>query len=213
MIFALIGLRLTTSVASSQAPGSPQRDRTVTRKPWSVEPVKVVTAKNKKKQNIEIGKPFDDDDDWLDGFAVTVANHYGKTITAMSVDMVFRREPGDTRPPAAWTLNFGPDPFSPEYLQRDPNRVIRAGETAEIQISPENYKTMTTFLRQLEFPLSVRQVELVIAAVGFEDGTAFYRGTYYVQDPNNPNDPTKKVPGRYKQGTRVRPSVCAILNA
>ena len=38
----------------AQNPAS--RERTVVRKPWSVEPVKVVAAKNKRKEKIEIGK-------------------------------------------------------------------------------------------------------------------------------------------------------------
>jgi len=199
---AVAGLRVATGALPPAVLDSPQRDRTVVRKPWSVEPVKVVAAKNKKKEKIEIGKSFDDDVDWLDGFTVTVVNNHNKTITAMSIDMVFRRDPGDSRRPAAWTLPFGPDPFSPEYHQRDPNKVIKAGETADIQISPENYRLLIGFLKQLEFPLNIGQVELVIAAVGFEDGTAFYRGTFYVQDPNNPNDPTKKIP--VNQRTRPR---------
>jgi hypothetical protein len=192
VVVAVVGLRLTTEPTRAQNPAS--RDRMVARKPWSVEPVKVVAAKNKKKEKIEIGKPFDDDDDWLDGFTVSVLNNYNKTITAMTVDMVFRREPGDSRNPAAWTLNYGPDPFSLEYLQRDPNKVIKPGETCDIQISPENYKLLVGFLKQLGFPPNMKQVELRIAAVGFEDGSALYKGTFYEQDPQSPNNPAKKIP-------------------
>ena len=170
-----------------------EQGRTVIRKPWRVEPVKVVAVKNKKKANIEIGKGFDDDDDWLDGFTVTVANNYDKTVTAMSIDMVFRRDPGDTRPPLAWSLNFGPHPFSPEYLQRDPNKVIKVGETADLQLSPKEYNLLTVFLKQNGFPGGIRRVELEISDVGFEDGSVLHRGTFFVQDPNNPNDPTKKI--------------------
>ena len=193
---ALLGLRMATGVESSQVL-SPQRDRTVVRKPWRVEPVKVVAVKNKKKANIEIGKAFDDDDDWLDGFTVTVANNYDKTVTAMVIEMVFRREPGDTRLPVAWPLNFGPHPLSPEYLQRDPSKVIKVGETAELQLSPENYKALTGFLKHTGFPASIKRVELVIKEVGFEDGSVLDSGTFFLQDPNHPNDPTKKIPLAY----------------
>lgn len=191
---ALVALRMATDQESSQVSASPQRDRTVARKPWSVEPVKVVTAKNKKKETIEMSKSFDDDDDWLDGFTVTVLNNYSKTVTAMSIDMVFRREPGDTRPPLLWSLNFGPHPLRPEYLQRDPNKVIRVGETADLQVDPENYKWLIVFLKQNGFPVSIRRVELVIRVVGFDDGSVLDSGTFFIQDPNNPNDPTKKIP-------------------
>src|SRR5204863_277821 len=112
VIVAVVGLRLTTE--RSQAQNPPRRDRTVVKRPWSVEPVKVVAAKSKKKEKIEIGKAFDDDDDWLDGFAVIVFNGSDKTVTAMSVEMVFRREAGDNRRPAAQDLYLGPSPTKPE---------------------------------------------------------------------------------------------------
>src|SRR6266446_2123724 len=189
VLLAMGELNSTSIGAKTQEQG-----RTVIRKPWRVEPVKVVAVKNKKKANIEIGKGFDDDDDWLDGFTVTVANNYDKTVTAMVIDMVFRRDPGDSRHPAAWSLYFGPHPFSPEYLQRDPNKVIKVGETADLQLSTREYNLLTGFLKQNGFPVSVRRVELVISDVGFEDGSALHRGTLFVQDPSNPNDPTKKIP-------------------
>jgi hypothetical protein len=95
-----VSLTLTASLPNSSAK-SQQQSRTVVRKPWPVEPVKVVAAKTKNKANIEIGRSFDEDDDWLDGFTVTVVNNSDKTVTALTIEMTFRREPGDTRPPVA----------------------------------------------------------------------------------------------------------------
>src|SRR5438552_14909046 len=85
VIVAVVGLRIATA-ETSRVQDSPRRDRTVVRKPWSVEPVKVLSARNKKGK-IELGKPFDDDDDWLDGFAVTVFNGSDRTVTAMNLEM------------------------------------------------------------------------------------------------------------------------------
>jgi hypothetical protein len=201
LILAAVGLRVATGVEPVVS-ALPQRERTVDRKPWSVEPVKVVAAKNKKKEKIEIGKTFDDNDDWLDGFTVTVVNNYNKTVTAMVIEIVFRRDPGDTRLPLAWPLNFGPHPFGPEYPQRDPNKVIKVGETADLHLTAENYRYLKRLLQQTGFPVSIRRVELVITDVGFEDGSVLHSGTFFVQDPNNPNDPTKKIPVR--QPTRLR---------
>jgi len=185
---------MATGVESSQAPFSPQRDRTVVRKPWSIEPVKIVAAKTKTREHIEIGKAFDDDDDWLDGFTVTVVNNYNKIVTAMVMEMVFRRDPGDTRLPLAWPLNFGPDLFSSEYLHRDPSKVIRVGETTDVHLTPENYNLLKRALQQTGFPISIRRVEVVIKQVGFEDGSALNSGTLFVQDPNNPNDSNQEDP-------------------
>ena len=189
---ALVGLRMAARVESSQGM-TPQRDRTVVRKPWRVEPVKVVAVKNKKKPNIEIGKPFDDDDDWLDGFTVTVENNSDQTVTAVIVEVIFRREAGDTRPPVAELLNFGPPPMAPEYLLRDPHKTIKVGETADLQLVPHNYKILTDRLLRKGYSNGGARVELVISEVGFEDGSVLDSGTLWLQDPNNPRDPTKKI--------------------
>lgn len=190
---ALVALRIATSQESSQVSASPQRDRTVARKPWSVEPVKVVGAKNKKKEKIEMGKSFDDDDDWLDGFTVTVVNNSDKIVTALTIEMVFPREPGDTRSKFVQPLHFGPSPSGPDYVYRNPNKVIKVGKTGDLRIEPENYRIMRGLLQQRGYPTSINRVELVIREVGFEDGSMLHTGTFYVQDPNNPNDPTKKI--------------------
>src|SRR6267142_2307708 len=121
---------------------SPQQERTVAKKPWPVEPVRVVAVKTKKKENIETGRAFDADDDWLEGFTVIVVNNSEKIVTAIEIEMVFRREPGDTRPPLAHSLHFGPSPSGPEYVYRDPKKVIKVGKTTELALSPENYKTL-----------------------------------------------------------------------
>jgi hypothetical protein len=190
----MIGVSLIFAVwsANSGAQSLPL-DRIVVRKPWPVEPVKVVAVKTKNKGNIEIGRAFDESDDWLDGFTVTVANNYDKAVTAVTVSMIFRRDPGDTRPPAAQELHFGPSPLSPEYVDRDPNKVIKVGKTADLRLSPQNYKSLKDLLEQTGYPNSIKRVELVIREVGFEDGSMLYSGTFYLQDPANPNDPTKKI--------------------
>jgi hypothetical protein len=179
----------TNSHAKTQEEG-----RTVSRKPWRVEPVNVVAARNKKKEKIDIDKAFDDDDDWLDGLTVTVVNNSGKIVTAVTIEMIFRREAGDTRPPVAQAIHFGLSPFGPEYLNRDPNKVLKVGETADLRLSPWNYSAMKERLERKGYPKNIKKVELQIREVGFEDGSAFLGGSFYLQDPSSPADPTKKIP-------------------
>ena len=206
-VFIVVGIALTKTpttsgrVRAQEAPQSQQRDRIVVRKPWRVEPVKVVAVRTKNKANIETGRAFDADDDWLDGFTVTVANNYDKTVTAMEIEMVFRREPGDTRPPLNKSLHFGPSPSSREYKDRDPNKVIKVGKTAELSLSPQYYKSLKRDLEQTGYSSGIKRVELVITEVGFEDGSMLQTGTFYLQDPANPNDPTKKIKVPEPSGT------------
>lgn len=174
---------------------SQDQERIVKKKRWHVEPVRVVSAKTKKKGIVNLGRPFTDDDDWLDGFTITVLNGSDKVVTAVAVEMIFRREPGDTRPPLATELNFGPSPIRPEYSRRDPKKVIKPGETAELAVRPQNYESLKTWLRKLGYPESINRVELSILEVGFEDGSVLLSGTLFLQDPANPDDPTKKIAG------------------
>jgi hypothetical protein len=145
-----------------------------------------------------------------EGFTVTVSNNFDKTVTAMEIEMVFRREPGDTRPPLAHSLHFGPSPTGPEYLYRDRNKVIKVGKTAELSLSPENYRSLKRDFEQTGYTNGIKRVELVIREIGFEDGSALQTGTFYLQDPAYPDDPTRKIkapqpPGAQNQKTRSPP--------
>src|SRR6266567_3050627 len=170
-----------------------EQGRLVARKPWRVEPVKVVSAKTKKRGKIEIGKAFDAEDDWLDGFAITVQNGSDKIVTALTIEMIFPRDVGDTRKKFLQELHFGPSPFEAQYTNRDPNKVIKPGETVDLEVEPQTYNSIEGALQKLGYPNSIKRIELTIREVGFEDGSALLSGTLYAQDPNNPSDPTKKI--------------------
>ena len=106
--------------------------------------------------------------------------------------MIFRREKGDTRPPLAKELHFGPSPSGPEYSRRDPAKFIQVSKTAKLSLSAENYKSLKHDLAQQGYPNSIKRVELEITEVGFEDGSVIRSGKLFLPDPKNPGDPTKK---------------------
>lgn len=187
-----ISLYLTGSLAASAALNT-EKDRILVRKPWPVEPVKIVGVKTKNKGAVELGKSFADEDDWLDGLTLQISNGHDQTVTALSISLVFRREPGDTRPPFGYSLRLGPSPWTAAYLQRDPNKVIKAGETFELQLTPQNYQSISRGFAQTGYTSSVTRVEMEVKEVGFADGSMLYSGMMYLQDPAHPNDPTKKL--------------------
>jgi hypothetical protein len=192
MLWVAVSIVLTETLPASGA-FVYQKSRIVARRPWPNEPVKVVGLKTKNKSEVEIGKSFEEEDDWLDGLALTISNGHDKTVTALNISLVFRREPGDTRPPFGHSLRYGPSPLSADYVYRDPNKVIKPGETLELRITPEDYQSIQHALAQTGYTSSVIRVEVEVKEVGFEDGSMLYSGTLYVQDPDYPNDPTKKV--------------------
>ena len=197
ILITLVGVSLMFTAWSAYSRAtSQQKQRIVVRKPWPVEPVRVIAFKTKNKENkenLETRRAIEEDDDWLDGFTVTVVNNYHKTITAVSIEIVFPRERGDTRPPFTWELNLGPWANSPEYIYRDPNKTIEVGKTADLYLSAKDYKTLRLYLEKTGYLNSITRVELEVRIVGFEDGSMLLSGTFYVQDPANPKDPTKKT--------------------
>jgi hypothetical protein len=193
ILTTVIGASLILGVWANSPGTSPRRERIVVRKAWPAEAVKVVAVKTKKKADIELGGAFEDDDDWLEGFTVTVANNSNKMVTVMEVEMIFPREPGDTRSPLAHSLHFGPSPSSPEYVHRDPKKVLKVGKSVDLYLDPQSYKRVKSDLQRTGYPEDIKRVELVIREVGFEDGSMILAGTLYLQDPASPNDPEKKI--------------------
>lgn len=176
--------------------GSQGQGRIVAKKPWRVEPVRVISAKTKKKGDIELGNSFVEDDDWLDGFTITVLNGSDKIVTSLTISIIFPRQPGDGRNKFAQDLSFGPSPGSHDYLRRDPKKIIKPGETVELEVRPQVYQSIKAALQTLGYPESVTRVELTVLEVGFEDGSVLVSGFLFIQDPDNPGDPTKKIPAR-----------------
>ncbi|HKO44114.1 MAG TPA: hypothetical protein VJU84_12635 [Pyrinomonadaceae bacterium] len=176
-----------------------QHQRILVKKPWRQEPVKIIAVKTKRIANVEMGREFNASEDWLDGFSATVLNSHSKTVTVMTIEMVFRREPGDPRRPFAFPLHFGPRARSAQYVHRDRMKVIKPGETAILELTAEHYESLLGFLQVTDF-MDVKRVELVVTEVGFEDGSMLYSGTWFLQDPAYPNDPTKKIRVRERPG-------------
>lgn len=169
------------------------RDRVVTKKPWRVEPVKVIAGKTKKHHEVEIGKPFKEDDDWLDGFTITLKNDSDKVVTGLIVGIIFPRPPGDNRNKYEAHLGFGPTPSDPAYVQKKPKRIVRPGETIVIEVKPNKYNRIRETLEKLGYSRSIETAEVVVEEVGFEDGSVLISGTLWIQDPDHPNDRTKKI--------------------
>lgn len=194
LTLAVLGFKLSGAEATRGA--SQEQERSVKKKPWRSEPVRVISAKTKKKGIVDLGRPFTEDDDWLDGFIVTVFNGSEKVVTAVTISMIFPRPPGDTRNKFAQDLYFGFSPIRPEYARRDPKKVIKPGKTVDLEVRPQIYNSVKAALQRLGYPLSIDSIELTMLEVGFEDGSVLLSGTLFIQDPNHPGDPTKKIPAQ-----------------
>lgn len=185
-----VGLLVSPSLATSSA-GKPtqQNEHKVDKRGYKNEPIEIVGLKNKKGK-FKLNQKFMEDDDWLDGFAVTVVNRTSKTITSVVITIIFPRPENhktSNDPPYVYALHFSANPFFPEYELRDKSKVIKPGEAIDIAVSDEDYRQNNIFLNQVEYPTSIKRIELVLDTVGYEDGTIWSGGTMFKRDPNNPN--------------------------
>lgn len=189
-------LLLCTGLSSSITRAPQQQDRVVDKLSFRREPVKIKQIKTKHRK-AQIGETFAEDDQWLEGFTVTVDNNSGKTITSLRVDLTFLRPPNHeaAREPAfSHSLRFNPDPFFPEYGLRDKSKSMKPGESIDLSLPGEEYQQIKVFLRELKYPQSIERIELTVVTVGFEDGTIWHAGTIFYRDPDEPGKFIKERP-------------------
>ena len=156
-------------------------------------PLKIKLIKNWR-GTVERDKSFLDRDDWLRGLSVRLLNDSGKTVTFLSVELVFRRaEDQQAAPPAVWSLRYGLDPFNydedpaplPEYSP------ILPGRDLEVFLTDQQYGELKKFLKMAEFPDPIKKLEMRVMKIGFNDGTAWNTGHMLRRDRNNTRRPLR----------------------
>lgn len=174
----------------------PSRERIVLRRSFPLEPVWIVAIKTKSKGRIELGKAFDDTDDWFEGLSISLRNNGDKTVTSLRVTLVFP-EPDNAGSGLTHDLHFGPSAASAEYLQRDRNRVLNIGKSVELNLSTEDYQSLKRDVAKAGYREGISRLEIEVREIGFEDGSMISDGRLWVQHPGHPDDPTKKINTRY----------------
>ena len=157
----------------SLAPVSKTQERVVVKKRHPSTPVKIVDV-HVKGHPVQSNKPFAADDDWLRDLDVRISNTSGKTITYLEVMLVLR-DPENKQPPAAWTLRHGINPVryvSPNEMPAPTVRPVLPGDFLELSLPAEQYAGFTQFLLDTNY-LHVKNVDVRVTAVGFNDGTVW----------------------------------------
>lgn len=138
-------------------------------------PLEIAGVKTQKGE-METDKEFVGDDDWLRGLTIRLANNSGKTVTFIGIELVFwRTEEQSPGIPAAWPLRKGVDPFSngsPDSTQPE-IELASPGADLEIVLSDDQYDDIKRFLKDVEFPETIKKVEIQVVKIGFSDGTAW----------------------------------------
>lgn len=145
--------------------------------PDADEPIKIVKVRGKGK-DLSLNEKFKSDDpDWLRDFTLTIENTSGKGITHINFALFFPpRANGSTTGKGSYTfeLRYGLSPQSEHYAEsrkHHPERVIKQKEKYDLSLTTEEYEHIRKVLTDLGYPPDIREVEIWISEVGFDDGT------------------------------------------
>lgn len=167
-----------------------KQERGIKQKSWRKEPVKISKLKIKERF-VELGQSLDEDDDWLRGLVISVTNTSGKTITFLEMRLDFPNSGINSRenPTASHDIAYGYKPsLSADAVQQHSDaKPIKPDETINISLSDADYEAIQVLLKQSGYPASVKQVEIVLGDIGFEDGTLWRAGSMLKRDASSPH--------------------------
>jgi hypothetical protein len=177
---------LSTHTLSTGQTFNQKQERIIKQKSWQNEPVKILRLKIKSK-DFALGQKFLEDDDWLKNLTISVKNVSGKNITFISLTLDFPRSEGSTEVPSAYDLEYGRNPLFPvDAILPDNQKPILAGETKDLALSDEEYNSLRHFLSETNYPTSIKQVDIILGQIIFEDGTKWAGGAWFRRDSTNP---------------------------
>jgi hypothetical protein len=155
-----------------------KQDRLLKKKQWSNEPIKITKVKVKG-ANISLGEKHSGDDDWFRGLTVEVKNTSNKTIVFIDLSIIFPPSEGAAEEHTASDhLLYGNYPPAPgEIFTRHPDQPsLQPGDSASLVLT--DYEGTREFLNRIGKPPNIKEIEISIEDVFFDDGTK-YSGVEY----------------------------------
>lgn len=153
------------------------------------EPVKITKLKVKGASR-SFGQNFIDDDDWLRDLTLKIKNISNKPIVYLEISIDFPRpekQPPDQSPPFQSSLGYGYYSVLNSPLPLDTPRPLMPNESAELKLTDANYDSLMATLKHLNYPAVLKEIELTISTVIFNDDTGWRLGTPTRRDPNRPD--------------------------
>lgn len=200
-IYALAMLAIGACVFLPGAGSATQKQERGVRRPFTPNEPVLVTRVHTKAGTFR-GKKLLGDDDWFQGFTVSVKNTSGKVVTHVSVGITFLRpedDPTAQDPPLSYSLSYGVHPALPSSVIKtitEPPKPIQPGETIDLVLSEESFAWIRRVLKKLRYPESIKGLVLTLEDVGFDDGT-MWSGRMFHRDLDNPDKwvPVEDPPG------------------
>ena len=113
------------------------QERSIDKLSWRTEPIKILKLKTKDKE-VELGKKFLEEDDWLKGLTVTVQNISDKAIARIEIELAFPRPGGGTKekPTLVAAMIYGLDPAE---SGAETLKLVLPGESVDIKLLDAAY--------------------------------------------------------------------------
>jgi hypothetical protein len=135
-------------------------------------------------KDVEPGKGFEEDDEWLNKVFVKVRNISKKPIVFLEVGFDFP-ETKATGSEMSYRVAFGQKPRSRFPQNHDPISML-PGDSLEIPLD-KDYTKLKSFVERRHRITDIHQLELSVVFVIFADKTGWAAGNFYRQDPNDPD--------------------------
>ena len=182
---SLTFLKLITIIAflSAFAFGQGQ-ERLIDKMSWRTEPIKILKLETKGKQ-IELGKKFIEDDDWLKGLTITVKNVSDKAIARIELHLEFLRPEGTPEDISTYvaSMGYGRDPADEGA---EPLKLVQPGEIVDVKLLEINLPFIRSDLKTLGYPDKITRVQLRVEYITFVDGSMWSGDDILYPDPANP---------------------------
>lgn len=161
------------------------RERLIGKISWKTEPIKIQKLQAKSGE-IEIGKKFVEDEDWLIDLNAIVKNTSKKVITRIELRLSFPR-PAEAKevPTYVVSMIYGTDPSDKDF---DALKEVQPGQVAEVKLINSNIPFMKKDLVDLGYPQPVTHAELKIESVTFIDGSMWSNDMIFYPDSSNPKN-------------------------
>lgn len=181
--------------ASQTTAFSQSLQRTVDKLSWRSEPVRVQKVKANG-ANVELGKGFKGEKDWLNGLTVSVQNVSNKAIARIELSLAFPRAEDASPDVSTYVVRliYGLDPSDPGFAS---GSALLPSGIADIKLPQANLPGIKEDLAKLQYPADVTRVRLTLSSVTFVDGSMWAGDEILYPDPKNPN---QKINPRLKDG-------------
>lgn len=174
-----------TSTAGKQGQG---KERLLEKGTFRKEPMKVVGIKAKGKQ-VESGKRFIEEDDWINNLTIRLKNVSGKPIIFFEVSLTFPAnadQPYGPQPGYVRDIQYGSEPLSGAAGSPNQPPPVMPNDFVELTLSVEDQEAIESALTRLDFPKGI-YVKMVLRTVMFADDTMWRAGETLTRDPEDPS--------------------------